>query len=207
MGSFYVRPYELLASSNDFCNGPSFDEIRSISCDRLSAAGRNVHPHISVNAPVGTPELRGWWRHSWSMLCGPPGAGKTHTVGQQITRALADPSERFLIVSTTNRTTDAVALQIGEACRVVSPGALSQRKIRRIGNGARHRRFQDARLESVLHGTETAYRWEIETLGNEASRTASVAQRALIRQEISGLRKQIRTRPTETSSTRRYRSS
>src|SRR5271157_4501459 len=98
-GSFYVRPFEFLAFLNAIYNEPAFEEFRSLLPGRLLAAGGNVHPSVEEHVPVGLPHLNDWWRHSWSGLWGPPGTGKTYTTGQQVARCLADPGERFLIVS------------------------------------------------------------------------------------------------------------
>ena len=106
-GSFYVRPFEFLAFLDAVYNEPSFTEIRSMLPPRLAAAEGGIHPDVTDLADVGLDHLKPWWRKSWSILWGPPGTGKTYTTGQQVASVLADPSERILVVSTTNRATDA----------------------------------------------------------------------------------------------------
>ena len=109
-GSFYVRPFEFLASLNAVFNAPPFDEVRRLLPARLSAAEGGVHPYVDARRAVGLEHLHPWWAKGWSILWGPPGTGKTYTTGQQVARVLADPTERVLVVSTTNRATDAAAL-------------------------------------------------------------------------------------------------
>jgi hypothetical protein len=115
IGSFYVRPFEFLAFLDAVFNEPSFEAIRAHLPARLAATLGGIHPDILPSPKSGLEELRSWWGKSWSVLWGPPGTGKTYTTGQQVARILNDPIERVLVVSTTNRATDAVAIAIGRA--------------------------------------------------------------------------------------------
>ena len=117
LGSFLVRPFDYLGTLDAIYHEPRFDLIHAELRRRLAAAAGGIHPPIAANAQVGLPHLRDWWQHSWSVLWGPPGTGKTFTTGKQIAEVLADEGERILVVSTTNRATDAVALSIGKAAR------------------------------------------------------------------------------------------
>jgi superfamily I DNA/RNA helicase len=190
-GSFYVRPFEFLAFLNAIYNEPEFEQVRSVVSGRLRAALGNVHPEVAEYAPGGLCQLDDCWRHSWSFLWGPPGTGKTSMTGLQVARCLADRGERFLIVSTTNRATDAAAIEAGHAARQHAPEALDTAQIRRIGKGASYQRFRDEQLEALLQGTETEFLARIEQLLREGSRTESFERKALIRNEINDLRRQM----------------
>ncbi|QDV78929.1 AAA domain-containing protein [Botrimarina mediterranea] len=114
-GAFYVRPYEFLAFLDRVYRAPALAGARATLPSRLAAAEGGVHPDVSWPAEIGLPLLRAWWRKSWSVIWGPPGTGKTYTIGRQVAAVLEDPSERVLIVSTTNKATDGVAMSIGRA--------------------------------------------------------------------------------------------
>ncbi len=192
MGSFYVRPFEFLAFLHSIYNEPAFALFQHMLPGRLLAAGGNVHPVVTEHAPAGLPWLMDWWQHSWSGVWGPPGTGKTYVTGQQVARCLAEPKERFLIVSTTNRATDVASVEVGSAAKLHCPEVLDRSQIRRVGKGASYRRFCDRGLESLLHGTETEYLAKIEELLREVSRSDSFERKALLRNKISDIRKQMR---------------
>ena len=81
----------------------------------------------------GLSHLAHWWQHSWCILWGPPGTGKTWTTGQQVAEALADPGERILVISTTNEATDAASLALGHAAKQRHPDYLTDETLLRIG--------------------------------------------------------------------------
>ncbi|GIX00561.1 MAG: hypothetical protein KatS3mg111_3893 [Pirellulaceae bacterium] len=191
-GSFFVRPFEFLAFLHAICNEPAFDRIREIVVDRLCASEGGIHPDVLEYRDVGLPELSRWWSKAWSVLWGPPGTGKTFTTGQQAVRSLADPSERILIVSTTNRATDAAAIALGKAAREVAPQILESGALLRIGKGASFKAFAENRLEDMLRGTETEYLRRIESHLQSLARTTSSVEKAMIRVEIKKLRMQMR---------------
>ena len=70
--------------------------------ERLQAAKGEIHPEAEPSAD-GQPSDSTVWEHSWSVLWGPPGTGKTFTVGREVVAALAKGGERILVVSTTNK--------------------------------------------------------------------------------------------------------
>lgn len=216
-GSFYVRPFEFLTFLDSIYNEGVFSEIRRRSlASRLAAARGGIHPAIAgvKTAPVGLEQLRSWWSRSWSVLWGPPGTGKTYTTGRQVAQVLADdPSERILVVSTTNRATDAVAVAVGRAVEAAAketglaaarsadtqPAATREDQsrerpspFRRIGKGASLKTFQQAGLDHMLRGTETEYLAQSEELAAELARTESPATRALLRQQMKELREAMR---------------
>ncbi len=191
-GSFYVRPFEFLACLNAVFNAPAFDRIREIVPERLLASEGCIHPAVDSSKEVGLPKLWDWWGKSWSVLWGPPGTGKTYTTGQQVAHVLSDPSERILIVSTTNRATDGSAIEIGKAAKVVAPGELSSGSVLRIGKGAALQKFETANLTDMLKGTETEFLARIDVLSIQLARATDSQAKALIRKEIKELREKMR---------------
>lgn len=190
-GSFYVRPFEFLAFLNAVFHEPAFEAIREHLPNRLQAAEGDVHPLVERYQDVALPHLKDWWSKSWSVLWGPPGTGKTYTTGLQVASVLADPSERILVVSTTNKATDAVALSIGRAAKRVSTDRLASGSLLRIGKGARLKEYEDNSLTAMLKGTETEYLAQIEGLSIKLARTKESDSKALIRKEIKELREKM----------------
>lgn len=191
-GSFYVKPFEFLAFLNSVFNEPAYDAIRPHLPNRLLATEGGVHPSVNTPQSVGLEHLQPWWSKAWSVLWGPPGTGKTYTTGKQVAEVLADPSERILVVSTTNRATDAVAISIGRASRELSRSELIKGTILRIGKGARVERFQNEKLVSMLKGTETEFLEQIELLSTELTRSHDPESKAIIRSQIKSLQREMR---------------
>lgn len=188
LGSFLVRPFDFLGTIDDIYHESRFEPMRAELRSRLAAAAGGIHPPVTRKAHVGLPHLRDWWQHSWNVLWGPPGTGKTYTTGQQIAEVLADESERILVVSTTNRATDAVALSIGKAARHKNFHALDAGKLLRIGKGASFQAFRDAGLESMLRGTESEIALRINDLAQQIPLFDSWEEKALTRKQITELR-------------------
>ena len=191
VGEFLVQPFEFLSSLNEIYNHERFNAAQSILSARLAATLGNVHPTTEGTSSVGLSHLSDWWRHSWSILWGPPGTGKTYTTGRQIAAVLAtDPSERILVVSTTNQATDEVAASIGTAIIDSDNGAsqLESNSIRRIGKGSSLRKFREAGLMSMLAGTEAELLAEIDFLSNRLRRTEDSSDKALLNQRIKSTR-------------------
>ena len=170
-GSFFVRPFDFLTALDAVFHSPSFEAVRADMPSRLSAAMGGVHPAVAIPSAAGLPELRDWWQHTWSVLWGPPGTGKTYTTGQQIAAVLSEPDERILVVSTTNRATDAVALSIGNAAR--SSDDFQAGRLLRVGKGASLRDFKSLGLEVMLRGTESDYLHRVEDLAEQLDRQDS----------------------------------
>ena len=186
-GSFYVRPFEFLAFLDAVYNEPSFTEIRGMLPPRLAASEGGIHPDVVDPANVGLDQLKPWWGKSWSILWGPPGTGKTYTTGQQVASVLSDPNERILVVSTTNRATDAVAISIGRASIGKGVG-LEDGQLLRIGKGASLKKFEAEQLTEMLRGTETEFLAQIEELAVQLARTDDSEEKAMIRKEIKEIR-------------------
>lgn len=187
LGSFYVRPFEFLSVLNAVYNGNQFEEIREEIPCRLKAATGEVHPAVSKTSLVGLPHLKDWWQHSWSVLWGPPGTGKTYTTGQQVAKVLNDKRERILVVSTTNRATDAVALSIGIAAQEHCPGELADDRLMRIGKGSSYQTFVNKDLVSMLKGTESEILSKIDGLAQQLQLFDSWEDKALARKQIGEL--------------------
>lgn len=190
-GSFYVRPFEFLAFLYSVFHEPAFQAIREYLPSRLQASEGDVHPDVDRYQDVGLSQLKNWWSKSWSVLWGPPGTGKTYTTGQQVANVLADPSERILVVSTTNKATDAVALSIGRAAQNAAVHELAIGSLLRIGKGARLKEFEENSLTEMLKGTETEYLAQIDQLSIQLARTKESENKALIRKEIKELREKM----------------
>lgn len=189
-GTFFVRPFEFLAYLNAvYSEHPGLGSILS---ERLQACKGSIHPLVSGDTQASLSELKELWRHSWGILWGPPGSGKTFTIGQQIARCLSDFSERILVVSTTNKATDEAALAIGKAVREIAPPRLEEGRILRIGKGADLRAFEKKGLSVLLRGTETDLLSQIGDLNQKLTKAATHEEKAPIRQQVQALRRQMK---------------
>ncbi len=187
-GSFYVRPFEFLGVLDAVYNAPHFSTIRAHLPSRLAAAEGGIHPLVTRPSAGGLPHLRNWWRHSWSILWGPPGTGKTYTAGQQVAGAMRDQRERILVVSTTNRATDAVALSIGNAAQTGCRKELADGQLLRIGKGASYQAFADKGLATMLKGTEAETLSRIDGLVQQLQLSDTWEDKAFTRKQIAELR-------------------
>jgi hypothetical protein len=185
-GSFYVRPFEFLAFLHSVYCQPDFAAIRQLIGRRLNACRGNVHPVVAERADVGLEELKELWKHGWGILWGPPGTGKTYTLGRQVASCLADPSERMLVISTTNRATDAAAIAIG---RSMDKALVQEGQALRIGKSAGYAVYQGCGLEGMLRGTETELLHQIALLSNKLAKATSPEERAVVRKHIQELRR------------------
>ncbi len=188
VGSFFVRPFEFLSVLDAVCNSREFEQLRVDLADRLAATQGGIHPVVKHSSDAGLPNLVAWWQHSWCVLWGPPGTGKTWTTGQQVAAVLADPTERILVVSTTNRATDSVAMSIGNAARGRSVSELSDGRILRIGKGAAIRAFAASDLEPMLMGTESELLHEMDDLAGKLRLADTWEEKSLLRKKMGELR-------------------
>ena len=201
-GSFFVRPFEFLATLNTLYNLPAFESIRGTLTDRLFASEGFCDPNMPPRPvadfrPVGLPAMLEWWRTSWSCLWGPPGTGKTYTMGEQVASVLSDASERILVVSTTNRATDAAAISIGRACQSHAPALLSAGSLLRIGKGASLPRFESAELTDMLRGTETDYLERIGEFVRLAKKSKDPSVRAALKLQARQLQDSMRDQSSQ----------
>ncbi|MBL8819744.1 MAG: AAA family ATPase [Planctomyces sp.] len=188
VGPFYVRPFEFLSVLDAVYNGEDFETVRKRLPERLAASEGDIHPELLPQSHVGLPNLRDWWQHSWIVLWGPPGTGKTWTTGQQIAAVLEDATERILVVSTTNKATDAVALSLGEAAKEKCAHELESETLLRIGKGASYQSFVNRQLDSMLAGTESEVLSKIDDLAQQLPLFDSWEEKALTRKQIGELR-------------------
>lgn len=178
-GEFYVRPFDFTALLHRIYTDPKFEELRPA----LRGALRSC---LGGEAPPDAQVLAGPWPCSWNVLWGPPGTGKTHLIGDRVAQLLADPTERILVVSTTNDATDQVALSIGRAAEA-SAGAsakIERHELLRVGAGARYRRYAERQMEHLLEGEEHALRQELDRLRAALDRTRELVARARLREEL-----------------------
>lgn len=187
-GSFFVRPFEFLSVLDSVYHDPAFEPIHEEIKKRLAAAAGGIHPQAACSSSVGLPHLIDWWNHSWNVLWGPPGTGKTYTTGQQIAGVLSDKTERILVVSTTNKATDEVALSIGEAAKEKCSKELDAGELLRIGKGVSYQRFVNAELGTMLQGTEAEVLSKIDGLSQQLRLFESWDDKALTRKQIGELR-------------------
>ena len=184
-GPFFVRPFEFMSVLDAIYNGDEFEEVQKHLPARLNAARGDVHPKVPDSFQC---DLNDWWQYSWSVLWGPPGTGKTYTTGQQIAEVMRDQSERILVVSTTNRATDNVAISVGEAAKKLRLDELDDDRLLRIGKGASYQTFIDEQLAAMLRGTEAGVLSQIDEFNAQLQRLESLDDKALIRKQIGELR-------------------
>ena len=191
-GVFCVRPFEFLACLNALYCEPSHSGLRDILPGRLLASRGDVHP--AVAAPVSTclPHLNGLWSHGWSVLWGPPGTGKTYTVGQQVAECLSDPTERVLVLSTTNKSTDESAFAIGRAARDREAYSADSGRILRVGKSAHIEAYQSHGLEGLLKGTETDLLQQVSGLLKSLNSAPPGEERAKFRTQIQQLKRAMK---------------
>jgi superfamily I DNA/RNA helicase len=146
-GWFFIRPFAFLAALQAIYAESSCETLRKMLPERLKACLGEVHPRASSSPVQGLPDF---WQHSWGVMWGPPGTGKTFQIGQQIALCLNDPSERTLVVSTTNKATDEAALSIGKAVRNSHGNLLQDGRLLRVGKGARLEAYEQTGLTALL---------------------------------------------------------
>jgi len=202
-GSFFVKPFEFLTYLDALYQDAEYAELRTLLPARLRASEGGIHPPIAGGVSPSRPDLTLMWSHAWSILWGPPGTGKTYTIGRQLAEAIRDPSERLLVVSTTNAATDEAALSIGTAMRDFQGKGLVARfsrarkggqvapVISRIGKGAGYRRYADADMEHLLRDTEADILSQIAALQPRLKAATRSEEKALVRRDIQDLRRKM----------------
>ncbi|MEL7266426.1 MAG: AAA domain-containing protein, partial [Planctomycetota bacterium] len=187
-GEFVVEPFEFLATLNAIYNEERFSEIRCLLPPRLNAALGGVHPRIDGGNAEGMAHLHLWWRHSWCVLWGPPGTGKTWTIGQQIAHLMNDTDERVLVVSTTNQATDKAAFSLGNAAKQHCPECLHSGTLARLGNGASQKAFESRQLDMMLVDSNQRVSALTEALREQIRNTNAPEQQALLQIELQRVR-------------------
>jgi AAA domain len=191
-GTFFVRPFEFLAFLHStFCQSGEYD-FKSQLAPRLKASCGGIHPNVSGPSTSTLDELRQIWGHSWAILWGPPGTGKTHTLGRQVAGFLNDQNERILVLSTTNRATDAAALAVGRAVLSATPSSIEDGRILRLGKGATWTDYEKHSLTGLLRGTETEILRQIGALTRQLEKASTPEDRAVLRKQIQELRRAMK---------------
>jgi superfamily I DNA/RNA helicase len=190
-GDFFVEPYEYLADLNRIFTGDLAPEFSSAVVLGLAGAEGSLRP-LSLTLPANTKGLLDVWRSSWAYIWGPPGCGKTYTIGRQVAALLSDPSERVLLVSTTNKATDEVALSLGRGLREAGhPVARTQ--VARVGSGADIDRYIEAGLEEIVVGGEAWLRRRLAALLREYSAERNAPAKARLWAQIQAARQALST--------------
>lgn len=141
-GAGDLRPFDFLQAPFKLATSPGFRPAHDRYRRLLEAAiGWRTGQQLAPDA--------GPWGSSWGLLWGPPGTGKTHTLVREVARLLDDPGERVLVVSTTNRATDDVALRLGRHLG-------SRRALMRRYGLVDPRRYRDEGLLDVVAGADKA---------------------------------------------------
>jgi len=192
-GTFFVRPFEFLAFLHSLFCQPGAGDLKILLPARLNASCGDIHPPTVAGPRSGLKEFEKLWGHSWGILWGPPGCGKTTNAGRQVAACLGS-GERILVVSTTNKATDAAALAIGKATLAASPRSLEVGRVIRIGKGADHDAYESSGLSALLRGTETEMLRQIGSLTRKLERADSHEARAVLRSQIQDLRRSMKDR-------------
>lgn len=149
-GTFFVRSFDTLRHLHAvFCDS-KFEDVRQLLPSRLSACRGRVRAEIESEVSGGLSELSEVWRYAWGMIWAPPGTGKTDLIGRQVAACSDDPTERFLVVSTTNKATDAAAISIGLHWQSTSSNAIENGQLRRLGISPFARNFAARNLGGIL---------------------------------------------------------
>lgn len=182
-GTFFVRPFAFLDSLRRVYFADELELYRRLLPEPLRLTRAAAFPRLDPPPTGGLQSLARVWEHAWGVLWGPPGTGKTWTLGEQVAELLATSDERILVVSTTNKATDEAALSIGEALRrrevPITP------RLTRVGRGADYYAFARRDMETVLQGSETAARRALAELRLELAAELEHEERARIQSQIN----------------------
>lgn len=187
-GTFFVKPFEFLFYLDSVYRSKQFDGLHKILPARLNACLGGTHPLVAGTMNAGQSNLKDLWRHSWSILWGPPGTGKTYHIGEEVAACIENRAERVLVVSTTNAATDGAAIKIGE---LFGP-RLKSTSVLRVGKGARYSKFTDKHVESLLKGTEADQLRQIEELVSRLESTYTLEDKAHLRKMVQELRRSMK---------------
>ncbi|MEN0066899.1 MAG: AAA domain-containing protein [Myxococcota bacterium] len=177
VGRARVYPHDYLQAPYDLLTVPRFHFLQTQFRKRLVATRGQSPPRV-----LRTDHEPSAWNASWGAVWGPPGTGKTYTLGRQVAALLSDPSERVLIVSTTNRATDAAALELARAVR---DRGIRLDVVRRVGRVVRPDAFLPD-FEKILPTRDPELLDELRAV-QSALRTAKGEHRAELEQQRSQL--------------------
>ncbi|RMH04889.1 MAG: AAA family ATPase [Nitrospirae bacterium] len=188
-GLFYVYPYGFLETLRTVYhpNG-CFLGFHSTLAHRLKATLGGLHPPMPPLRQFSLPELKSVWNSVWGILWGPPGTGKTTTIGRQIARCVGDVSERILVVSTTNKATDEIAMKVGQNLGVWR----EDRKVFRVGRNANQEGFEREGLGKLLPSRNRELHRQIGEARQQLKKARSAEERALLRARIGRLQRELK---------------
>lgn len=182
-GRAVVQPFDFLAAPHALLAEPRFGTVRvdyarllGLATGALVAAEGTLSPLAAWDGPLA-------WTYGWAMVWGPPGTGKTHTTVTEVGRLLARPGTRVLVLATTNRATDELALRLG--------AALPRGTVQRLG-WADPRPFLKEDLACVLP-LEAGVLQGIAEASERADKARSAGQRARAQRVLARLRRGART--------------
>jgi len=120
----------------------------SVRTDRVMSllAGDLTADRCPRRDAVAIRELDSSWNSEIGCIWGPPGTGKTWTLGQQVARA-AERGRRILVVSTTNDATDIAVAEIMNALRSMNKSVT----VKRVGSGLRRSKFKNPHNPRFYH--------------------------------------------------------
>jgi hypothetical protein len=185
-GDFVVKPFDFLEALMQVLTEPALRPVHPALQQTLAAA--RVPARGSERAvPGGLPVPADLWASSWGILWGPPGTGKTYTIGRLVS-GLPPGMERVLVVSTTNKATDNAALQIGAQLQMRGRAVDD---VVRLGSGSDYEFYRKAGLEALLSGTEAELRVRISKLRRELQRAPDAETRARLQRDLNNLIKAL----------------
>lgn len=120
---------------------------RALSVVHGRSFARTNHTHVPPNLPLRERQLAAvhLTDSRVGLLHGPPGTGKTYTLGVNIARLLAGTHWRVLITATTNTAVDQALISTDQALKQMGRDDLRHR-LARVGSG-----FDPARYEGRSH--------------------------------------------------------
>jgi DNA replication ATP-dependent helicase Dna2 len=201
---FLVFPQRFLEALKDCWSQP----VWAAECERWRARTRRpegAEAEAAALEPLdvpGTKSLRRAQRQALSLaheaagvLWGPPGTGKTFTLGALVARFLVqNPGSRVLLLAPTNSATDHLIVSVDEALERWTPDQRPIReKLKRVGSHFRAKTFE--RRRHLLPANEDQHLLVEELAQKEASQPERSRPSYLAwKQEVEELRKRLRVR-------------
>ncbi len=187
-GDFLVKPFGFLDNLAAALRQQARKDPGQLELQLRSTLGSEASNRRN-RAPIDD-ELGAWWDHERPLLWGPPGTGKTTTLARLVAAAAGQRSGRILVVSTTNKATDEIALRIH---RFAQNGPKNRRpSIRRIGAGADASRYQQHDAMDLLQGAEAELLTQVARLRRRLAKLTNHRDRALLRRQLRELMRLIR---------------
>ena len=172
--------------------------------ETLNALGALIRqPHGAAVDPRRFPRLRraqqnafGLPQYDYGFLWGPPGTGKTTTIGMLVASYLLQfPKSRILLLSTTNVAVDEAIIAVDNALKDVSGAGELRKKCQRIGNHFLASRYADRR--HLLPQVDEAALQKLVQLEATRPDPANVREYDVWKRRIEDARKAIRAKAKE----------